>query len=97
MVSHGSVSVVVQTSHCMVKERSLVADAYELGLVFDDHRIVTLENLKAVFPRQDGGGLAERRKMKQMQLESNPAMYVCVCEDTHSISVVSVAGGVCVM
>lgn len=51
-----------------------MADAYELGLVFDNHRIVTVENLKAVFPRPGGDGTAERRKMRQIQLESNPAL-----------------------
>ena len=67
-------SVVVQTSHCLVKDRTLTADAYDLGLVFDGHRIATLENLKAVFPRRDGAGHVERRKIQQMTLESNPAM-----------------------
>ena len=71
-----SVSLVLQTSHCLVKDRTLVADAYELGISFDDHRIVTVENLKAVFPREGRAGLAERRKVKQIELESNPAMYV---------------------
>ena len=69
-----SVSLVVQTSHCLVKDRSLAADAYELGIAFDGHRIVTVENLKAVFPRLDRDGEIERRKMKQIQLETNPAM-----------------------
>ena len=51
-----------------------MADTYELGVVFDKQRIVTLENLKAVFPREGSGGEAERKKMKMMERETNPAM-----------------------
>ena len=51
-----------------------MADAYELGIVFDDHRIVTLENVRAVFPRENTAGQTERRKMKQMELDTNQAV-----------------------
>ena len=67
-----SVSLVLQTSHCLLKDKTLEADTYELVIAFDKHKVVTLENLKAVFPREDGAG--ERRKMKQLELETNPAM-----------------------
>ena len=69
-----SVSLVLQTSHCLLKNKTLVADTYELGVVFDKHKIMTLENLKAVFPREKGAGEAERRRMKQIELETNPTM-----------------------
>ena len=71
-----SVSLVLQTSHCILKDSRLLADSYELGVVFDGHRIVTMENLKAVFPREGGAGKTERRRVKQSELNTNPAMYV---------------------
>lgn len=67
--------LVLQTSHCILKDNKLVADTYELGIVFDKHRIVTIDNLKAVFPREEGdAGKAERIKMKQIELNTNPVM-----------------------
>ena len=68
------VTLVVQTSHCMLKNKTLVADTYELRVAFDKHDIVTAENVKAVFPRQDRAGEIERRKIKRIQLQTNPAM-----------------------
>ena len=69
-----SISLVLQTSHCQLRDQALVADTYELGVVFDKHKIVTMENLKAVFPREGGAGEAERKKTKNMELDSNPAV-----------------------
>ena len=69
-----SMSLVLRTSHCLLKNKTLEVDTNELDVVFDKHKIVTLESLKAVFPRGDGVGEIERRKIKQMELETNPAM-----------------------
>ena len=68
------VSLILQTSHCLLRNGTLTADTYELGLQFDKHRIVTLENVKAVFPREGGEGMSERRKMERIEQEANPAM-----------------------
>lgn len=68
------VSLILQTSHCLLRNGTLAADTYELGLQFDKHRIVTLENVKAVFPREGGEGISERRKMKRIEQEVNSAM-----------------------
>ena len=68
-------SLVLQTSHCQLGKGALLsADMYELALLFDKHRVVVLENVRAVFPRKGEEGRAKRKKMKYMEQEANAAM-----------------------
>ena len=68
----------LQTSHCLLRAGCLTADTYEFSVHFDKQRIVSLHNVRAVFPREGEEGLTERRRMKRIEQETNPAMYVHV-------------------
>ena len=65
----------LQTSHCRVNDGSLVADVYEVGVNFDQHRIITLEGVAGQFPHSSEQLLAQRRKKvgkNRMERMENP-------------------------
>ena len=67
----GSLSLTLQTAHCVVKEGELIADVYELGVSADKHRIITLEGLVGRFPHQAEELVQEREKFKWMEWAEN--------------------------
>jgi len=69
------VSLTLQTGHCRVNGGSVEADMYEVGVNFDQHRIITLEGVVGVFPYSSEQLLTQRRKKvgkNRMEREENP-------------------------
>ena len=64
----------VETGHGYLKDGMMLMDSYQLGLVFDTHRIVNLFGFIGNYPSEEGEGEGGRESVPGLQLKKNPTL-----------------------